>query len=66
MTALTFVSGLGADPERRRVPREALPPPRLAGLLATLLLVSLTGLPWNSAARLIPQADDDAEPFIGI
>ncbi|MFC6789628.1 hypothetical protein ACFQE0_23295 [Methylobacterium komagatae] len=62
MSALTFVSDLGADTNRPW----ALRAPRVVGFIAALVLVSTTRLPWTSVARLVPQADDHTDPFIGI
>ena len=40
--------------------------PGLTAFAATLVLAVTTGLPMGSAAKLIPQADDQDHPFLGI
>lgn len=49
-----------------RAPSDLRRTPRLIALAAALVLAATTGLPVKSVAHLIPQADDQPDPFIGI
>lgn len=55
-------TGQGVD----RPPDATVRPPRLIAFAATLVLAAVTGLPMGSVANLVPQADDQSVPFLGI
>ncbi len=56
-------AGAGTTANRGRDGRRM---PRLVAFAAALVLAALTGLPLASVAKLIPQADDPSDPFLGL
>ena len=66
MTTTPIGRSAGIESGENRSAYAMLRRPGLTALAATLVLALTTGLPMGSAAKLIPQADDQDGPFLGI